>query len=145
NLFADNLSFLEGHGNGTYEEARPIDGISSAVDLVADDADHDGDVDLILTNNGLTLARNRGNGDFIAETMGEEFTATAILPFDFDGDGDRDLAVTRANGEPVILLRANGDGTYGDQSSVEEEVEPNGLESVDLDGDGDLNLVSSHS
>lgn len=75
------------------------------------DADHDGDLDLLLSNVGAPnqLFQNNADGTFteIAATAGFAETAgdsVAMLPGDLDGDRDTDLVLLRAGAPAKIFL-----------------------------------------
>lgn len=89
------------------------------------DYDNDGDMDLYVTNfagaEGAPLQnilyRNNGKGIFEDATeeaglVGENYSLGAVFG-DLDNDGYLDLYVVN-NGEPNILYRNNGDGTFED-------------------------------
>ena len=85
------------------------------------DFDNDGWEDVYLTG-GLDpdrLYRNLGNGQFedVSSQSGITGITTGHESFgvaagDLDNDGDRDIIVTGSIGNPVLLLRNQGDGTF---------------------------------
>ena len=80
------------------------------------DFDHDGDLDLLLSGDGLLLLRNNGDGTFSDQTAAAKLTgkvsAHAIVPTDFDNRRDIDLLVVAT--EKVSLWRNMRDGTFRD-------------------------------
>jgi len=84
------------------------------------DADHDGDLDIVLgaVAGGLRLLRNDGNGRFTdisaeARLGSPDRHAIAIVPADFDNDRDVDLFVAYADGPPALFSNLR-DGTFRD-------------------------------
>jgi FG-GAP-like repeat len=115
--------------------------------MLPGDIDEDGDVDLVVLNRGQDdLLINNGHGVFLRETAAR-FPTTSDSSrggglADLDGDGDVDLVVGNSRNEPVALYlndhgvfhsaRFDGGPRPGETIS--------GLELVDLDGDGDLDV-----
>ena len=85
------------------------------------DADHDGDLDLVVAIDGATastrLLRNNGDGRFVDVTKETGITsprpAAAIVPTDYDNRRDIDVLVVTATGSP-LLFRNLRDGTFQD-------------------------------
>lgn len=96
--------------------------------------------------NSLILLLNRGDGTF------EEFArlATGENPYgvaaaDLDGDGDNDLVIgndPEEGGDAMSVLLNNGDGSFQPQVDYPTAEEAAWWPTpIDLDGDGDLDLV----
>jgi tetratricopeptide (TPR) repeat protein len=93
------------------------------------DADHDGDLDFVLTGAGpvtaagpegaayVRLFRNNGDGKFTDISTDAGVTVpqavTAIIPVDYDNRRDIDLLALRADAAP-LLFRNMRDGTFTD-------------------------------
>jgi hypothetical protein len=116
--------------------------------MLSGDIDEDGDLDVIVLNRGQDLVLiNNGAGVFSNQTTAR-FPVTADTSrggglADLDGDGDLDLVVANSRNEPVKLYLNNGSGVFtakdfGETPFVNET--DAGLELVDLDGDGDLDV-----
>ena len=78
------------------------------------DADHDGDLDVMV---GGRLLRNSGNGRFqdvsADARLGSTGSAVAIVPVDVDNRRDVDLLVIRRAGPPLLFSNQR-DGTFRD-------------------------------
>ncbi|MGB1891595.1 MAG: Ig-like domain-containing protein [Candidatus Latescibacterota bacterium] len=132
-------------------------GLASS-DIAWGDYDGDGDLDLAaggISSSGLRtdVYVNDGNGDFIL--LNASFTGIQggdIAWGDYDNDRDIDLVVVGNDGNEAILqMYENTLGRAGADSPFEvETVSMQGLDFssvalVDIDADGDLDLVSSGS
>jgi tetratricopeptide (TPR) repeat protein len=83
------------------------------------DADHDGDLDVVIAGGGQSaqLLRNNGDGRFAditgAAGISSGETTIAAVPTDFDNRRDIDLLLVRSSGAPA-LFRNMRDGTFRD-------------------------------
>jgi FG-GAP-like repeat len=115
--------------------------------MLPGDIDGDGDLDVIVLNRGQDIVLiNHGPGYFTDDTRAR-FPRTVDTSrggglADLDGDGDLDLVVANSRNEPIALY-VNERGVFSaeDFGAVPGVDETNtGLEVVDLDGDGDLDV-----
>jgi hypothetical protein len=127
--------------------------IDQTVAMLPGDIDGDGDLDLIVLNRGQDkVLMNNGAGFFTDETSLRfpltSDTSRAGGLADLDRDGDLDLVVGNSRGEAAALYFNDGGGTFvaGDlgMTSLPNETIA-GLELVDLDGDGDLDIYLSNA
>lgn len=143
-------------GNGNYQTSAgvtslAIGGVGGT--LLAADFDNDGDVDLFApydqtrgdgARNWLLI--NDGNGTFTDTAVaagvatnppGTEYVPRGGQAVDFDDDGFVDLLFGSR------LLLNNGDGTFRDGSAAAQVPvrADNGLKLIDVDNDGDLDLI----
>jgi hypothetical protein len=117
--------------------------------VAAADVDRDGDLDLALGGDGLTIWINDGGGRFAAQQPPIEGDAagdvTALGFGDLDGDGAVDLVVGRgaATAVPSRVLMNNGDGLLVAVPAALAEVplQARALDLGDLNGDGALDLL----
>lgn len=130
-------------------------------DLETGDVDGDGDLDLIVGNEGDNrLLINDGSGVFSDETSerlvfraAPEETREADFG-DVDGDGDPDLLfanvsafVENADSRNRLLVN-RGDGEYRDETGERLPADRDRSfdgDFIDVDGDGDLDIVTSNS
>lgn len=155
------LFWLERRGGEAVHHT--IDPLAGASFAYAFDADGDGDLDVAAVISQLTeevnLYRNDGHGAFAKETIAHAedtcYGMSGLEIVDLDGDGDQDLVVT--NGDMmdetcqdahaaslggVAWFENDGEGrfTYHDIVRVPAAY---ATRSVDLDGDGDLDVVAA--
>ena len=128
----------------------------------AGDYDGDGDVDLFIVRGDIgpnLLYRNDGRLRFteVAAAAGLAYTRASGLNYrhagatfaDLDGDGHLDLFLGGLHGDPSLLFRNNGDGTFDDVTAR------SGLDAMnaeqtfsaafgDYDLDGDLDMALAH-
>jgi hypothetical protein len=115
--------------------------------MLPGDIDEDGDLDVVVLNRGQDVVLiNNGVGVFTDETA-DRFPVTADASrggglADLDRDGDLDLVVANSRNEPIALyLNADGIFTPDEFGAVPAADQTDaGLELVDLDEDGDLDV-----
>jgi hypothetical protein len=131
------------------------EGLGRVADVQPGDFDADGATDLIVAEFGwldtgrLLLLKNKGLIDgelqFQAETLDNRHGAIHVPTADLNGDGHLDfIAVFSQEHESVVAFLNVGDGTF-DQEEIFAADSPSygssGIEVVDLDGDGDLDVI----
>jgi Tfp pilus assembly protein PilF len=105
-------------GNGTFSDVTGTSkisiGSSTSRSAAFVDADHDGDLDIVVP--GTVLLRNDGDKTFSDQTaaakLGDKIAARAVVPTDYDNRRDIDLLV--ASDEKISLWRNLRDGTFRD-------------------------------
>jgi hypothetical protein len=117
----------------------------------AGDLDGDRFLDLATVNEVSADVRvflNRGDGSGLFQSMlpreqiGVE--ASPNCTADFDNDGHLDLCVSAATTEDVWILLGAGDGGFKSKQSVAAGDQPHGIVPLDVDGDGDLDIVGAN-
>lgn len=138
----------DGHGEYTFTDTE-ITGAPASIGLFARDVDGDGDSDLLSAEGQLgriAVFKNDGTGAFAAPSY-SDFSAEHdifynVFVADADGDADPDL-YTVVNHDFALMLN-DGTGSY---SLFDSATRPNaqvfGVNLMDLEGDGDLELVAN--
>ena len=151
------LEMYRNNGDGIFSDVSDQTFIpserSGARDAGLGDFDDDGDIDLLITNDGsgCTLYTNLRQGklqaltDEIGVSQNHAFTAVAVG--DYDNDSDIDLFLATDGDTPHQLYRNRGDGTFTpDVRSYDAAIDAargvNGLDThfLDYDNDGFLDL-----
>ncbi len=142
------------HGNGRF----PIPALfnsnnSSAGSLDAADIDGDGDLDVVSSASSIaavgvtvTVQKNNGNGTFTNGVAYSIRGGGVQAKFrDLNGDGKPDLVFATAISSPPYDFHTainNGDGTFGPRQTWSMNACGwNDIEAVDLDNDGDRDVV----
>ncbi len=144
------ISVWFGAGPGTWTETVVVTGIGEK-QLEVLDMDHDGDLDIVASNNGGKVAwyeNTDGQGTSWSERI---LTSTggnseAALPLDADNDGDIDLVATRQDTGDIALFR-NDDIHYNTALLRQPDVDylfanPKEVVIFDADGDGNDDIVA---
>lgn len=158
------IEYLENDGTGqfTRHEIYTDADIGRIREMVIEDIDGDGDLDIGIastdfTNGGILYYKNFGNLQFelqyiaISSAFGGLDWAS-IHSADIDGDGDIDFLSTSVNdsifsdsGGELSWHENTSDGTFITHSVESNfEIGPTNAEAVDLDGDGDLDILTNN-
>jgi hypothetical protein len=153
------LSILKGDGTGHFTSLGSAIAEPVAPQLIATaDLDDDGKLDLVYAGKndvqvGILSARaGNGDGTFGAETQvalpagpyDSQFQLKQLtIPGDLDGDGNLDVLVTDWAGGAAVVVPGTG-GPHLLPNAADDDLVPantTGYASVDVDGDGQLDLV----
>jgi len=113
--------------------------------IVQGDFNHDGYLDMAVTNYALNKVRilmNDGSGAF--EDASEYLVGSGprrMALGDFDSDSHLDLAVTHWNDDTVAILIGLGDGLFSVDSTILVGVQPYDITQGDFNQDGTIDLA----
>ena len=149
--YANHWWFENSNGLGAFGPARLITQIQSSLpsDVLAADLDGDGDPDCISTarmgwNENLDGLGTFGPFRDIGATQPAHGRACAA---DLDGDGDVDLLASRISTSAIVWYEnTDGSGTFSGARTISTTTDthpPTEVAAIDLDGDGDLDVVAA--
>jgi len=123
------------------------------IEVLTGDIDGDGDLDVLSANqnsSSISVLRNDGQGSFSdRQELNADLNPQAAALGDFDQDGDLDLVVTSAPfpapGSSIRIFLNNGQGSFRPDQQLGVGNSPIGLAVGDVDGDGDLDLLTANS
>ncbi|OON68000.1 hypothetical protein B0919_15145 [Hymenobacter sp. CRA2] len=144
------ISIRLNNGSGTFSGTASVAGSGRFGAPVLADIDADGDLDLLAVDQyygGVAVYFN-SLGSFSAASTGLLTVGAGIADLalgDVDNDGDLDLAVAGGTGTNAVYLRYNdGRGAFSGASSIATAgQQPTKVRLADLDGDGDLDLLTA--
>jgi FG-GAP-like repeat len=152
--------WLRGLGSGKFSAALWLDDWPRVADVETADFNGDGKNDLAVaafgwrTTGHVTIAENRttiaSQPSFENHVIDPRPGAIHMIPSDLNGDGKMDFVVLLAQEHETVLAyinKGNGDFSF-DQKVIYAAPHPNwgssGIELVDLDKDGDLDVLLTH-
>jgi len=143
---------LDGQGNFSTEQI--ITTIANgATSVYATDIDGDGDMDVISASaidNKIAWYQNLdGQGNFGTQLIINDLAinAAAVYAEDIDGDGDIDV-ISASKGSDKVVWNENldGQGNFSTQLVISDNsIEVESVYVEDLDGDGDMDVISTSS
>ena len=152
----DGITLLQVNEDGDWKSSPIIQHEQTLAEtgvLLPVDYDHDGDLDLFSSQNGITMYRNNGDGTyidvgeqtFVATDTEVQQTAKAAFIADFDDDGDIDLfAINKDSGCALYdNLRQGKLRALSDEIDIPQNVAYLSGAVGDYDNDGDIDLLLS--
>lgn len=162
NCSNDNIKWLQNEGEGVFgtngfgnfHEINPD--WQDLKDLRVEDMDGDGDMDVVASFDffdRIVWYPNDGEGQFGTQQFFEEVVITSetepwdIHPADLDGDGDTDILAVDFYEDDITWYSNNGGGYFfqaGQQFISDQLNAPSSIQTGDIDGDSDLDIVVSY-
>lgn len=147
---SNDLELATGNGDGTFDAPITIDAAlpSAHADVESGDLDNDGDLDVVVTGDGMVWVEQAGGGvwtQHVIAASGDIGGGFNVEVIDMDSDGWLDVAVADALGATSWYQNdetpAVGDWT--EVASAPAGLGQEDLASGDLDNDGDIDLVGT--
>lgn len=148
NKSSGTVSVFFNDGSGAFAAAATYGVGGSTLAVIIAEMDEDAYPDILTScegTNQVAVLINDGDGTFgsaVSYAVGQ--APWGLIAADLDGDQDADVAVVNRDSRTVSLLLNNGDGTLSSNGSFSASgayIKPGWLESGDIDGDGDVDLV----
>jgi len=148
------LALYKNNGDGTFAPqvifSEPGAG-GYLLSLQVADMDGDDDIDVLASylNNRIIWHENNGNGNLgTKHTIIDDIAhPTSIFAADVDGDSDNDVLFVNQNVNEVgYFLNEDGQGTFGPKVVTSTILQkPTAIYSLDLDNDGDMDMITNSS
>ena len=134
--------------DGSFASPAVFDGGQGLQNLAFADAEGDGDLDVFAVHRDFfSVLLNDGSGRLGAPRSYGVVNATHEIELgDISGDGRPDVVISnnsgRSGGGSVSFFENAGDGTFRDRIDVAVGASPRAVTVADLDGDGDLDVLT---
>jgi len=141
----DNLGvarFLAGKGDATFEPRQTIDGFARPWSVAAGDFDGDRHMDAAFADleGSAQVLWGNGDGTFTARTALPTAPSTEVEVQDLDRNGLDDVVIGEDMSTIAVLAARNG-RTFAEPVRLTAAAAHFGIEVVDVDGDGDLDVA----
>jgi hypothetical protein len=142
------LSFLAGHGDGTFAPEQDVTvAVVAPHALAVGDFNADGHTDVAGINHFgrfISIYLGRGDGTFAWDAYPTGDHPVDLRAVDVNGDGIQDLATANIRSDDMSVLLGQGDGTFGAPIRTSGSNGPSGLGFADFDRDHRLDVVLSN-
>ena len=154
NQWTHDVDFLFNRGGGHFETVNEFGVGENPTGFTSGDLNADGIQDLIVTNSSYYDGNTREIsvliGDGVGGFLDRKSYPLSTMPFatdvaDFDGDGHLDVMVMESNGLTVMSGDGQGNLVNATTHPVQDNFYVNDLRVVDLNADGNLDVVMTQS
>ncbi|MDY6968558.1 MAG: FG-GAP-like repeat-containing protein [Spirochaetota bacterium] len=145
-VIEDDLAWWENDGEGRFTKRFIDKNYDGACDITSTDLDNDGDMDILGgASTGVSWWENTGEENFTSHEIDSATYAASVHTGDIDGDGFKDvLAAYNYYEGSIVLWKNNGDGSFNNSINIIDRLgNPTCIYTSDIDGDADLDVVSS--
>jgi FG-GAP-like repeat len=148
---ASYVSVWIGRGGRVFAFSQSTASGNWASSMAVRDVNHDGYLDVLVSNesdNLVTILLGSGDGKFYTyatRQVDAGIRPDALTVQDLDGDGIQDLILASSGQDGVLLMRGNGDGTFGPSFPPKYAMGGyvQGVATGDLNADGRPDLVAA--
>src|SRR5262249_5086861 len=153
NSGSNNVSVLEGNGNGTFSAATNFATGASPQWVAVGDFDRAGKPDIVAVNGSsanvavlVNISACTKNCGTMGDPGGVNVGGAMVLA-DMNRDGKLDLVAAKAQQGGIVVVQGNGDGTFGGASTntTGTNTAPAGVAVGDLNRDGKLDVATGNS
>jgi len=142
------ISILAGNGDGTFDTRTTLGTVAADIELA--DINNDGILDIVYiaqsaTNVGLYTSDGDGTFTLGATVHSGGGSPNSLTTGDVNGDGYADIVVTNGTGNSLGIIFGGASGVLTFGSTVTTGTTPTGAALVDMDLDGDLDVVVTAS
>jgi uncharacterized repeat protein (TIGR01451 family) len=149
-VFSGSVVIYLGNGDGSFNAGSPIStGGNGSNAVVACDFNHDGKLDLAITNmfsSNVSVMLGNGDGTFAQPVLYPLDAASApqaLALGDVNGDGIPDIVVAETSNFMMAVLLGNGNGSFTNTGTFALHRYIYDVALADLNGDGKLDIVAA--
>jgi hypothetical protein len=149
NYLDASLSVYMGNGDGTFENQILISAGSSITEIEVADINSDNNLDLIWCQNSsavIAVALGNGNGTFqsiIVNSIAnwtDSYRQQFVLA-DISDDGEIDVVVNDYEGDRIVVMTGNGNGSFNTGQILNTADKPLDVEVGDFNSDGNPDIA----
>ncbi len=147
----DKVGWKKNLGNGLFSDSIIDNTLNGPDEILPVDVDNDGDVDVIVSvdyEDKIGWYENTGNGSFsIYKSIDPDFHVKSIHINDLNGDNKQDILAVSSyySSDELVWYKNLGGGLFSTAIQIDSSSNDNfnQVYSDDLDGDGDIDIVTS--
>jgi len=140
------VAVLNNRGGGVLHAVEDINASVGPAGLSIGDLDDDALPDLVVTNEGgivLVLTATASGGFELAQSINVGGQPRRATLTDIDGDHRLDVAIIDNSADRIVLMKGNGDGSFGAMDDLSAAGGPTAIASGDFNDDGKRDLAAT--